>query len=133
MPEQPSQYEWPADAADQCGSPVYRLLWPAVGAELGKVFRSGLGQAAGQAPPGHSGSIQVEELQRNEDTTNHMDARWGHRAIFDCARIGASFLRYVRSDEDRGVDRRGLSVRRAGQPCRTPLLSDRARWQAREG
>ena len=41
--EQPPQHQRQADAADQGRPAIHRLLRPAVGAELGKVFRSGLG------------------------------------------------------------------------------------------
>ena len=43
MSEQSPQYQWQADATDQGRPSLYRLLRPAVGAELGKVFRSRLG------------------------------------------------------------------------------------------
>ena len=41
--EQSPEHEWQADSTDQGRPSIYRLLRPAVGPELGKVFRSRLG------------------------------------------------------------------------------------------
>ncbi len=49
--EQSPEYGWQADATDQRRPSIHRLLRPAVGAELGEVFRSRLGQAAGYRCP----------------------------------------------------------------------------------
>src|SRR5689334_3470657 len=45
MPQQPAQHQRTPDAADGRRSAVHRLLRPAVGAELGEVLRSRMGQA----------------------------------------------------------------------------------------
>ena len=59
--EQSPEHQWQADSAHQGRPSIHRLLRPAVGAELGKVFRSRLGQAAGYSAPGHTRSFQVKK------------------------------------------------------------------------
>ena len=66
--EQYSEHRWQADAADQCRSSIYRLLRPAVGAELGEVFRSRLGQAArGRSAAGHTRHFQIKKEGNHEN------------------------------------------------------------------
>ncbi len=52
--EQSSKHEWAADAAHESGPSIHRLLRPAVGARLGEIFRSRLGQAADRSASRHS-------------------------------------------------------------------------------
>ena len=43
-------------------SSIYRLLRPAVGPELGEIFRGRLGQAPGRSSPGNTGHSEVKKL-----------------------------------------------------------------------
>src|SRR5579864_1199802 len=63
----------------------------------------------------------------HEETTNLLDDG-GTPHICNGVRhagFSAPFVRHVRSDQNRRVNRRGLPIRRAGQSRRDPLLFDR--------
>src|SRR3990170_4098507 len=83
-------------------------------------------------------SRQSKGERSNEKTTNQgLDGRGTPGICILESLRHTSFLtpllRHVRSDQNPRVNRRGPPVRLSGQPCRTPLLSDRARRQTHHG
>src|ERR1700722_11511441 len=67
MFEQSPQYEWQAHATYRRRSSIYRLLRPAVGPELGEIFRGRLGQAPGHSAPGNTGHSEMKQLFERPD------------------------------------------------------------------
>src|SRR5437773_2615033 len=105
MFEQSTECEWQAVAAHCSKRSLYRLLRTAVGPELGKVFRSRLGQAGRRScPRWHTRPFQINlRGEHNEEATNQtLDdcGTYGTRVLDSVCHPGfiTSFVCHVRSD-----------------------------------